>query len=59
MTSKTQENTFSDPSIDPETSSVSRSATLVQPAKKRLFGIFIVNDNISYLNFCSYLIAFS
>ncbi|KAG0312710.1 hypothetical protein BG000_006138, partial [Podila horticola] len=57
MTSKTQKNSLSGPPLDPETSSVSGSATFVQPAKKRLFRILIVNDNISYLNFCSYLVA--
>ncbi|KAF9420811.1 hypothetical protein BGZ94_009017 [Podila epigama] len=29
----------------------------VPPPRKRLFWIFIVNDNITYLNFCSYLLA--
>ncbi|KAF9325262.1 hypothetical protein BG006_011255 [Podila minutissima] len=56
MTSETQEKNLSGP-LDIETSSVSGSANFAQPAKKRLFGIFIVNENITYLNFCFYLIA--
>ncbi|KAG0019246.1 hypothetical protein BGZ81_009869 [Podila clonocystis] len=57
MTSKIQGQTLSGPPLDPEISSASGSATFAQPSKKRLFWIFIVNDNISYLNFCSYLVA--
>ncbi|KAG0252602.1 hypothetical protein BG011_006875 [Mortierella polycephala] len=42
-------------SIDPESSTDSRS--VIRPPSRRLFYVFIVNENIGYLNFCSYLIA--
>ncbi|KAI9235267.1 MAG: major facilitator superfamily domain-containing protein [Podila humilis] len=55
MTSKPHEDLA--PPVDPETSSLSGSINFSQPTRKRLFWIFIVNNNISYFNFCSYLVA--
>ncbi|KAF9291267.1 hypothetical protein BGZ68_004583 [Mortierella alpina] len=41
--------------LDPETSS--GSATIAPPPRKHLFGIFVVNSNITYINFIAYLMA--
>ncbi|KAF8933573.1 major facilitator superfamily domain-containing protein [Dissophora ornata] len=40
-----------------ESSVDNNNSSTVSPAKRRLFWIFIVNKNIGYLNFISYLIA--
>ncbi|KAF9415643.1 hypothetical protein BGZ94_010443 [Podila epigama] len=42
-----------------ETASISslESADMAHNSRRYLFGIFIVNSNITYLNFCTYLVA--